>query len=153
MQQKVFKNVDLYKDEDEWLDAVWLHPKRFKNKLLAHLQDTLEVTIPQNFFEIYETPRDLCHAGGFVESAFILKPNDLNEWELRHNKTLYKKSKNPVLILAFYRDKLNHEYDLRSQDVLAGREAAANGPREDRDRADGEAPARPYCSQILIILI
>lgn len=39
---------------------------------------------------------------GFVDQAFILRANDLNEWELRHNKTLYKKSLNPVLIVAFY---------------------------------------------------
>lgn len=37
MQHKLYKNIDLYKDEEDWLDMAWLTPKRYKNKLIAHL--------------------------------------------------------------------------------------------------------------------
>lgn len=50
MQNKIFKGVDLFKDEEDWLDVPWVAPKRYKNKLIAYLQDALEITIPSNFF-------------------------------------------------------------------------------------------------------
>jgi hypothetical protein len=48
---------------------------------------------------IYPTPRDLIGCVGYLDAAIRLKPSDENEWELRNNKKLLKKSIHPLAYL------------------------------------------------------
>ncbi len=96
------KFEDLRKNGDGvWMSVPW-PARNIQQKLALHLQDKLYIILPKNFKEEFRTPAELIECTGFINQVIVLRPRDENEWELRNNKNLYRKSPNPLVFLYNY---------------------------------------------------
>eukprot|EP00347_Sterkiella_histriomuscorum_P002460 403368062 len=86
--------------ETFWMNKAWPTNKRaFEKNLINYLQDKLYILIPRDFVKQFKTPADLIECAGYIDQVLVLRPRDENEWELRNNKNLYRKSPNPLVYL------------------------------------------------------
>lgn len=63
------------------------------------MQDRLFLLLPKTYTQQWPRPQDLIEVAGYVDTALMLQANEQNEWELRNNKSLYRKSPNPLVYL------------------------------------------------------
>ena len=63
------------------------------------MQDKLYIILPKDFQNEFRTPEELIVCVGYVDQVLQLRPRDENEWEIRNNKKLFRKSPNPLVYL------------------------------------------------------
>lgn len=81
------------------MNSYWPSQKGFEKKLINYLQDKLYILVPKGFTKEFSTPSELIECAGYIDQVLQLRPRDENEWELRNNKNLYRKSPNPLVYL------------------------------------------------------
>lgn len=84
------------------MNNAWPTQKVFEKKLINYLQDKLYILVPKDFPLEFKTPADLIDCAGYINQVLVLRPTDENEWELRNNKNLFRKSPNPLIYFYNY---------------------------------------------------
>ena len=84
---------------DEWAAQPWPLSKKLEQKLVLHMQDRLFLLLPKSYTQQFPRPWELIECVGYVDTPLVLQANEQNEYELRNNKSLYRKSPNPLVYL------------------------------------------------------
>mmetsp|Transcript_31473 Transcript_31473/g.42670 ORF Transcript_31473/g.42670 Transcript_31473/m.42670 type:complete len:205 (-) Transcript_31473:76-690(-) len=103
-ENKTYEFETLFGDSTDWTLMCW--PSKLNQmELRIHMQQTLKILIPDDFTKVFETPNDLIKEIGYIDNAITLKSSAVNEWDIKNNKLLYRKSTNPI---KFFLNFLSH---------------------------------------------